>query len=156
MENNEICWESEVGKLSYDFKSRTWRFKTAIAEISLVSWRCTKKGPLTELYLTTEKREVIIEVLEKKFNTELYEPENLDETHEKVLSMCTTLLNNVDYSSSYLYSELISCVTHLSEQFTTPTTFHVYFGNGLFFGLYKYKFGKISRIRNIPPRCPNY
>ncbi len=158
MENREKCWKTEEGELSFDFTSSIWAFINGSRKIFITSWRGTKKGPMTEIFLKDGEKEVIIEILEKKFNEELFLPEQADETMKKVIELCKTI-SSIDTSCTkyWMLSSLIPCVKELTQRLSDEIKgIHTYYGNGLFFGMRMNKFGKIQKLDSIPSRCMEF
>lgn len=158
MANKEKCWKTEEGELYFDFTSYIWVFINGSRKISIISWRDTKKGPMTEIVLKDEEKQVIIEILEKKFNEELYFPEQADETMKKVMELCRTI-SSIDTKGTgyFMISSLIPCVQELTQRLSDEIKgIHTYYGNGLFFGMMRNKFGKIQKIDSIPSRCMEF
>ncbi len=158
MANKEKCWKTEEGELYFDFTSHIWAFINGSRKIFITSWRVTQKGPMTEVVLEDEEKQVIIEILEKKFNEELYLPKQADETMKKVMELCK-IISSIDTEGNvyWMISSLTPCVQKLMQQFSDDIKgIHTYYGNGLFFGMRKNIFGKIQKLNSIPSRCMEF
>ena len=165
MENEVKCWESEIGKLELDLSNSTWCFTNRFGSqrvIFINSWQMTAKGPITEIMLQNSEKEkrIIFEMIERNFNKEIFLPENSDEMADKIMKLCETVLS-IDTSTSeyHIGSSVYSC----AEELLTEKLFdknvkciHVYYGNGLFFGIRKDWFNKVKRIDSIPKRCMEF
>ena len=113
---------------------------------------------MTEIVLKTEKKQVIIEILEKKFNEELYLPEQADKTMKKVMKLCRIVSSiETEMTDYWMTSSLTSCVQELMRwDFEEIKGIHTYYGNGLFFGMRKNIFGKTEMLNSIPSRCMEF
>lgn len=158
MGNKEKCWKTKKGKLYYNFTSHIWAFISGSRKIFITSWSGTQKGPMTEIVLKTEKKQVIIEILEKKFNEELYLPEQADKTMKKVMKLCRIVSSiETEMTDYWMTSSLTSCVQELMRwDFEEIKGIHTYYGNGLFFGMRKNIFGKTEMLNSIPSRCMEF
>ena len=142
-------WNTEVGKLSFNYHSKIWLFKNEFRVITIIAWKETEKGPLLELVSTEKKtnQQTIFEIVEKKFDSELYCPTDLKSSYKKVLNLCMTI-ESCALSPTYCTSQLIKM-----EQFKA---IHTYYGNGNFCGMKKNLFGSIKKLRTLPPKCIRY
>lgn len=163
MQETEKCWKTEDGELYFSFICNTWTFTNGSRRTFITSWRDTKKGPITEIVLEdneddNEKEFVIIEILEKKFNKELYLPRQVDETMKKVMEICK-IISNIDTECTEYHriSSLLPCIQELIQRLSDEIKgIHVYYGNGLFFGMRKNRLGKIEKLNLIPSRCMEF
>ena len=158
MANKEKCWKTEEGELYFDLTSHIWAFINGSRKIFITSWRDTKKGPMTEVVLEDEEKQVIIEILEKKFDEELYLSEQADKAMKKVMELCK-IISSIDTKGTghFMISSLIPCVEELTQRLSNEIKgIHTYYGNGLFFGMIKNKFGKIQKLESIPSRCMEF
>lgn len=158
MANKEKCWKTEEGELYFDLTSHIWAFINGSRKIFITSWRDTKKGPMTEVVLEDEEKQVIIEILEKKFNEELYLSEQADKAMKKVMELCK-IISSIDTKGTgyFMISSLIPCVEELIRRLSNEIKgIHTYYGNGLFFGMTKNKFGKIQKLDEISRRCMEF
>ena len=163
MERETKSWKNTVGKLELDSENSTWSFTSSKREkvISINSWRITEKGYMTEIFLEDSvwKQEIIIEMIEKNFNDEIFLPENPDETADKIMELCGSLLSiDTTHTAYNMASSLYNC---LEKLFTEPflrnvKCMHVYYGNGLFFGVKRIQHNKVKRIGCIPKRCMEF
>ncbi len=158
MENKEKCWKTKKGELYFSFTSNTWSFINDSRKVFITSWRDTEKGPMTEVVLEDGKNQVILEILEKEFNEELYLPEQPDETMKKVMDLCQTIsIIDTGRTDYWMTSSLISCMKKLIQQSSGKIKcIHAYYGNGLFFGMKMNIFGKIKKLDSIPGRCMEF
>lgn len=158
MENKEKRWKTQKGELYFDFTSNIWAFISDSRKIFITSWRGTKKGPMIEIVLENEKKQVIIEILEKNFNEELYLPEQADETMKKVMELCRIISSiETERTDYWMFSSLTSCVQELMRWESAEIKgIHTYYGNGLFFGMKKNIFGKTEMLNSIPSRCMEF
>lgn len=162
MVNKEGCWKTEKGELHFNFISNIWTFSGSRYSgplwISIISSPDTKKGPITEIVLENERKQVIIEILEKKFNKELYLSKQLDKTMKKVMEICRIVSNIETELTDYgMISSLNSCVQELMQWYSDGIKeVHTYYGNGLFFGMRKNIFGKTKMLNSIPSRCMQF
>lgn len=171
MKNGEKTWEVEIGEwklqkekaeLEWNPNKRIWKLTTSsniqVICISSIKW-CDKGCPMTQIVFTDakERKEVFFEILEKKFNEEFYYPKELDETAKKITELCKTVLDiNTNTSDTCMVSSVRRCTEKLLlEQLSENVKcIHVYYGNGLFFGMKRKLFNKeIERIKVIPMRC---
>lgn len=158
MANKEKCWKTEEGELYFDLTSHIWAFINGSRKIFITSWRDTKKGPMTEVVLEDEEKQVIIEILEKKFDEDLYLSEQADKAMKKVMELCK-IISSIDTTGTgyFMISSLIPCVEELTQRLSNEIKgIHTYYGNGLFFGMIKNKFGKIQKLDSIPSRCMEF
>lgn len=158
MVNEEKCWKTEEGELYFDLTSHIWAFINGSRKIFITSWRDTKKGPMTEVVLNDEEKQVIIEILEKKFNEELYLSEQADKAMKEVMELCK-IISSIDTkgTGNFMISSLIPCVEELIRRLSNEIKgIHTYYGNGLFFGMTKNKFGKIQKLDEISGRCMEF
>lgn len=160
MEQETKSWENTVGELELDSENCTWRFTSRIGKkvILINSWRTTEKGDMTEIFLKDFdwNKEIIIEMIEKKFNDEFYSPKNPKETANKIMELCKTLLSvETERTINNMYSSLYHCLEKLLTEQTSSNVkcMHVYYGNELFFGIRRNRFNKPKRIDCIPKRC---
>lgn len=158
----EKCWKTEEGELYFDLTSHIWAFINGSRKIFITSWRATQKGPMTEVVLEDEyedeEKQVIIEILEKKVNEELFLSEQANKAMKKVMELCKIISSidtkNTDY---HMISSLIQCVEKLTQLLSNEIKgIHTYYGNGLFFGMKKNIFGKIKKLDSIPRRCMEF
>lgn len=158
MKHEEKCWKNEKGELILDLTVNIWVFTNESRNVVITTWANTKKGgPITEVVLEDGKKQVILEILEKNFNEELFSPKNPDKTAEKVMELCDTILT-IDTSGSeyWIILSLRRCVKNLMEQLNTVKGIHAYYGNGLSFGMTRNKFGQIKKMDAIPSRSMEF
>lgn len=163
MERETKSWKNTVGKLELDSENGTWRFTSNKGKkvIDISSWRTTEKGDMTEIFLEDSKwkKEIIIEMIEKNFNDEFFSPKNPDETADKIMELCGSLLSIDTTRTAYnMASSLYNCLEKLlTEPFLRNVKcMHVYYGNGLFFGVKRIQYNKAKRIECIPKRCMEF
>lgn len=169
MKNGEKTWEVEIGEWEYEKQKaelewspnkRMWKLTISndsrIIFISSMKW-CDKGCSMTQIVFTDaeQRQEVFFEILEKKFNEEFYYPRELDETAKKITELCKTVWKFIGKDSTF--SPEKSCaeellLKHLSEN---VKCIHVYYGNGLFFGMKRKRFNKeeVEKIKAIPMIC---
>lgn len=142
-------WKTNFGELSFNYHSNIWLFKNEFREITIIAWKETEKGPLLELVSTEKKtnQQIIFEIIEKKFSNDLYCPDNLKSSSKRVLNLCITI-EDCALSPSYCTLQLIK-----NKHFKAV---HTYYGNGNFCGMKKNLFGRIKRLRTLPPKCIMY
>lgn len=173
MKNGEKTWEVEIGKceipkekaeLEWNPNKHIWKLTknsgSQVICINPTKW-CDKGCAMTQIvFVNVEQRqEVFFEILEKKFNEEFYYPKELDETAKKITQLCKTMLYNINMhtSETCMISSLRRCTEQmiLKQLSENVKCIHVYYGNGLFFGMKRKCFNKeeVERIKAIPMRC---
>lgn len=156
------CWKCANGELSIDSDSEIWVYESKSCRISITAWYNSKKGPMTEIVFEFDKdgkKQVIIECLETKYNRLLSEPKyyEVEDSAKNVMEICDILLKIDTNSSEYwMVSSLQECVKNLANKLTNSKCFHVYHGNGLFFGMSKSISGKMKFLDSIPRRCMEF
>lgn len=151
------CWKGKEGELFFDSSSCIWTFVCDSRKITIISWADTQKGPMTELTILSAGKKIIIEVIERKFNTELYSPVKAEESAKKVLELCS-VLSSIDMTSVpyWMILSLHPRIEEVAKQFVRAKSIHAYYGNGLFFGIKINLFGKVKRLDSIPGRCMEF
>ena len=69
------------------------------------------------------------------------------------------IISSIDTKGTghFMISSLIQCVEELTQRLSNEIKgIHTYYGNGLFFGMIKNKFGKIQKLDSIPSRCMEF
>lgn len=172
MKNGEKTWEVEIGEWEYEKQKaelewspneHIWKLTNSSTSqvicVSTMKWHA-KNHYMTQIVLTDleQRHEVFFEILEKKFNEEFYDSKELDETAKKITELCKTVLDINTYTSdTCMISSVRRCTEKLLlEQLSENVKcIHVYYGNGLFFGMKRKRFNKeeVEKIKAIPMRC---
>lgn len=153
MKNEEKCWKCDEGELTLDLMSNIWYFCSGSRQVWITPWRKTEKGPMTEVVVSEEETEVILEILEKDFKKEWYSPKQPDETADDVMELCKDILS-IDLSGTdYARSSSLRHFVQQIMQLRKIKGIHVYYGNGLFFGMIRNLIGQIKELDRISKRC---
>lgn len=168
MKNGEKTWEVEIGEWEYEKQKaelewnpnkHIWKLtissNSKMIFISTTMWH-NKNHYMTQIVFTDaeQRQEVFFEIFEKKFNEEFYYPKELDEIAKKITEICKIVWKYIGKDSTFSPEE--SCAEELLlNHFSDNATFHVYYGNGLFFGMRRKRFNKeeVEKIKAIPMRC---
>lgn len=164
MKNGEKTWEVEIGEWEYEkqkaeleWNPNTHIWKLTISRnskvicISTIMWHYMTQIVFTD---AEQRQEVFFEIFEKEFNEEFYYPKELDEIAKKITEICKIVWKYIGKDSTSSPEE--SCAEELLlNHFSDNATFHVYYGNGLFFGMRRKRFNKeeVEKIEAIPMRC---
>ena len=158
MKNGEKIWDIEMGELEWSPNARLWKFTNCSDSqvICISSRKGSDKGSMTQIVAINSRRgqDVFFEILEKKFNEEFYYPKELDETAERIMGLCKTVLKHIN--ESCMISPEKKCAEKLLLEHLSNNVkcIHVYYGNGLFFGMKRKRFNKeeVKKIKSIPMR----
>ena len=146
------------GKLFLGDRSRIWVYDDGSREVLITAWAITKKGvPITEIFIDGK---VILELIDKKFNEEFYEPKDMEKTTAEIRHLCDSVLI-IDTISDFadftrVPNELYDCVEKLLTEMKNVKEIHAYCGNGIFLGMKRNAFGKIIKLNAIPPRSNKF
>ena len=66
MKRGHLYWQNENGKLELDRAECTWRFGANDGRnVYITTWEDSRKGPMTEVVLEYNGKDIIIELLKK-------------------------------------------------------------------------------------------
>lgn len=152
--NHTNHWKGNDGDLFFDANFERWIFYRGSLTITITPWTYTEKGSMTELHLSSAGHEVIIEVVERRFNKELCSPDQPDKTATKVMELIKLLSSiDMDCSPYLLILSLPASIEEVAKHFVGAKFIHVYYGTGLSYGIKITLFGNTKKLDAIPPRC---
>ncbi len=144
--------------VEYNSVDKVWNFLVEEKrKISIIPWRVTKKGAITEFYFKDNEKEFIIEFLEKFFNEEFYSPKDLAGTAAIIMEICQRIADTAETATEDIFSyELEACIKTIMTYYPNQVKgAHAYYGMGEFFGIKK-EFTFLKRIDEIPSRSMRY
>ena len=106
--NHTNHWKGNDGDLFFDANFERWIFYRGSLTITITPWTYTEKGPMTELHLSSAGHEVIIEVVESRFNKEL-------SAEEGPVFRSTILLSEKSFIRECCLDSLTREIVELSE-----------------------------------------
>lgn len=149
-----LCWKmKDDGVLFFDRAFGSWAFARGLRKIFITPWRDTSKGPITQIIMREKGKEIIIEIVEKDFDEELFSPKQLSESVEHLMEYIEILFEEIQMhdTTEHMISSLYLCVKRITQKLWRIKEVHVYCGK-VSFGMKK-NFGKIKNIKSIPDKA---
>lgn len=152
-------WEKDDMKLFYNTESSIWSYSHKNRKITLITWRSTQKGAMTEITMGEGKFKLLMELLEIRYHEEWYNPgeDDWNKICNEIANFCKCL-EKISLVQEPLMSpaEIECCLRRIFYAREDVKEIHVYYGLGLSMGMRKNARGKIRRLETVPNRTMRY
>lgn len=138
----------------YDSQEKNWVLDDHRGrKITVTAWKNSLKGPMVEIFIKEDERQIILEILMKEIDYEIYEPSSCNETAGRMLRLYKELEEEKD--SEWTISDSVfayySKMRRWLLRMANAKAIHAYIDVGVSFGLKKTWRG-IKEI-TVPMRC---